>query len=353
MRKTTLMLAAAAASGILALTSASRGASVLTENFTTGDVTDGGLWSTAAVTNPANVSITEPVGGPLTIGVAPVAPPEGGYIQTTSLNTFNFTQGPMLATVTAPVINGVQQNLAPANGGGSTFTNNAITYLGVDVAGASESANGGYTGASRLDTGIDRAYIAVNAANSIEFSLQYFDPTVRAGHPTGENEAINYTFNRATDEIPAPAPNIVVTSMFLYLDAADAANGNFWINGGATWENTTTDTFTTDYLEGTTQAFSDVGVVPFNTDPASGDLAYDWTNPANGYYGAGTAVEAQAIYSQFAGGVAGGVEVDDGATNLGNSVSLGQLTVAVPEPASFGLIALGAGLLLRRKRHQA
>ena len=49
MRKTTSMLACAAASSILALTSASRGATALNETFTSGDVTDGGLWSTAAV----------------------------------------------------------------------------------------------------------------------------------------------------------------------------------------------------------------------------------------------------------------------------------------------------------------
>ena len=353
-RKTSLMLACAAAGGIWALTSASavHAASVFTENFNSGDVTDGGIWSTGAETSSSNVSFTEPVGGPLTISVAPVTAPEAGFIQTTSLSTFNFTTSPMLATLTAPA----GQSLSPTNGGDGTFGANAATYLGVDVAGATEStgtAAPSYTGASRVDTGVDKAYVLLNSDNSIQFSLEFFDPTPVAGAPNGKNNFINYTFNRATNEVPAPAANIIVTSMYLYLDAQDAQYGNFWINAGATWENTTTDTFTTDNLEGTVQAQSQAGVVPFNVDPRSGQVAYDDGNKANGYYGNLTPLQDQAIASQFSSGVAGSVEVQDGNTALGNSVNFGQLTVIVPEPASLGLVALGIPMLLRRKRRQA
>jgi hypothetical protein len=345
-RRVALALIGAAA---LASSSASmvRAGVVFTENFNSGDVTDGGIFSTGAITNPANVSFTEPVGGPLTVGISPAASGaiEGAYVQSTSLNIFDFTKGPVLITLNAPVVNGVQTSLAPPNGGdtGIFAPNKSATYLGVNVAGANE---GTYTGASRIDTGVDKAYIAINSFNAIQYSLEYFDPAANA------NAFINYTFNRATNEIAKPAPNIKVTSMFLYFDAADAANGNFWINAGATWLDTNTGISTTNYLEGTTQAFSNVGVVSNNHDPASGMLAYDDGNKANGFFGNLTPAQDQAIFSQFSSGVAGGFELQDGSgdTVPGNSVSFGQLSVVVPEPASLATLAIGAGLFLRRRR---
>ena len=360
-KKLALMLASAvAAGGISALTSVAHGAVPFTEAFNTGDVTDGGLWSTGAITSPANVSFVEPVGGPLVMGVSPSNPvgtQEGAYIQTPSTSVANFTNSGMLATLTATP----GTSLAPQNGGdtGIFAPNKAATYLGVTVAGAAETtgtAAPNYAGATRIDTGVDKAYIAINSFNAIQFSLEYFDPTVVAGSPNGKNNFINYTFNRATDEIPAPAPNIIVTSMFLYLDANDTANGNLWINAGATWLDTNTNISTTDRIEGTTQALSDVGLVTAQTDPSTGQLAYDWGNKAGPYYGAGTTVEDQAIASQFLGGSALGIEVQDGTTDAnanGNSISLGSLVVQVPEPTSLGLVALGAGMLLRRKNRKA
>lgn len=350
-RKTALMLAFATAGSISALTSVSRGTTNFTDNFNTGDVTDGGLFSTGAITNAANVSFTEPVGGPLTITVANVPPTEGGYIQTAAGNAFDFTTAPLYAVLSAPIVNGVQQSLAPANGGGSSFTNNALTYLGVDVAGANE---GTYTGASRVDSGIDKAYVAVNSANGVSFSLEYKNKT-----GPGLNTLINYTLYKSQVAIPS-GPNIAVTSVFLYLDAVDAADGNIWLNFGATWENTTTDTFTTDYLEGgsansSTSYLANLGATG-DTDPISGMTAYDVGNPNGPYYGSPSlnVTQDNMIYSQFSGNTAGAVEVSDpNAAATGNAVEFGQLAVQVPEPASLGLIALGLPALLRRKRRQA
>jgi hypothetical protein len=54
-KKSAVIAGCAVASSILALTAVSRGAVNFTENFSSGDVTDGGLWSTGVVTNPAHV----------------------------------------------------------------------------------------------------------------------------------------------------------------------------------------------------------------------------------------------------------------------------------------------------------
>jgi hypothetical protein len=356
-KKLAVIMACAAAGSISAFTSASRGAQTFTDNFNspTGDITDGGIFSSGSI-NGGAVTVTETaVTGPLTIGVT--GAPEGGYLQSgqSSSSNFDFTKSPMLLTVSAPA----GGSLTPANGGGGVFSNNAETIIGVDLGGngpAETNTIGTYSPASRLDQSSSSTYgkfiLELNPGNALQETFNFWDPTVaHGGAVTSFNDNMGYQH----DAIPT-GTNIEVTSMFLYLDATDAPDGNLWYNVGATWLDTNTGISTTDWYQGPAGTYpltSDLNAGA-NADPATGFPAYNVGNKGGNNGGNLTLQQDEAISQEFAGDTSAAIEVQDAqAAATSNSVQFGSLTVAVPEPTSLSLVGLGAAALLRRKKRHA
>ena len=358
-KKMAVIMACAAASSVSAFTSASRGAQTFTDNFNspTGDITDGGIFSSGSI-NGGAVTVTEvPVTGPLTIGVT--GAPEGGYLQSgqSSSNIFDFTKSPMLLTVTAPA----GGSLTPPNGGGGVFSNNAETIIGVDLGGngpAETNTIGTYYPASRLDQSSSATYgkfiLELNPGNALQETFNFWDPTVpHGGAVTSFNDNMGYQH----DAIPT-GTNIEVTSMFLYLDATDVADGNLYYNVGATWIDTNNPSagVTTDWYQGPTGTYpltSDLNAGA-HTDPITGFPAYNVGNQGGNNGGNLTALQDQAIAAEFGGDTSAAIEVQDAqSVATANAVPFGQLSVAVPEPTSLSLVGLGAAALLRRKRKHA
>jgi len=330
------MFALVGAAG-LALSAASvvRAATTFTENFNSGDVTDGGVWSTGVVSNPSNVSFTEPVGGPLTIGVSGAAAgtTEGGYIQTTSQSTCNPITSPLLMTVTAPVVNNVQQSLLPS---ANTNFNSAETMLGVAAPG------------QRLDSGPARAYVYLNGGGNLQFSLEFFDPTKT---PTPGNNFVNQGVFGSP--LPTITPTTAITSMWIYLDGspqgqpAGATYSSFWIDFGLTYVDTSTNSTGSFDWAVDKQHYA---ANPY-TDPATGKRALNITSHSP-YFASYSDAQIQSMMSEFATGAVGELEVLANSNNgsAGNTVSFGQLSVVTPEPASLSVLAIAGAALLRRRR---
>lgn len=334
-KKMALLVACAAGSAIGSFTTAVR-AGTFVDDFTSGSVTAFGsnpnFWSTGTYQNPTTgATITESVGGPLTLGydyTGAGSPPaqDGSYIYGPLEQEFNPFAQPLLLTMTAPA----GGNLIPS--ADNIDADTAYTYL---------SVNG--NGQQRSDYGSSRITLILGNTGDLQFVIK--DSTnAGSGGATTYSVTNRYYASTPTESTTGDTDNIIVSSIYLYVDGTNYASGVLNIDFGETYYNTTTGTtgtysFDNTYLKLPTGTYFDLG-------PAAGSAG-----------GNKTQTQLDNVEAGFVNGGSVGMEVMNTPSNYNEeeSVPVIQLTdinppPPVPEPASLGIAAVGAGLLLRRRR---
>jgi MYXO-CTERM domain-containing protein len=295
-------LTCAALSGLSFMTSVSRAAFTDTFNGSSSDqYFAGGFWSTGSYVAGDGSVISDPVGGPLTLSYPQTTSQGGPYMDGTVSEEFNFFEHPLMLTVTGP-------NLIP---GTDHSAANADTYMGVGGNVSFRDDNGANTVVLGLNSqNVPILVIRDSTGHSI-YSYSLFAPPNTTFFPQGSDVS-----------------DIDVTSMFFYVDGTHASSGHLYVNFGETWTNTQTDatgSYTMENRLGLNSPF-DVGTFP--------------------------GVTVTGLSAGYPNGAAPSLEVLNAVTNLnGNeAVSFTQITDAVPEPVSGGLLVVGLGLLAGWRR---
>jgi hypothetical protein len=297
-RKLSVMLACAAAGVASSLTTSAKAQNTFVDNFNNGNPLNSdtipGFFSSANYSAGDASFVTEPVGGPLTLGYNGAAGTQGGpFLYSNVSNAFNIEQAPVTITMNAAP----GGNLIPTF---DTFTHDtADTYISL----------GGNLG--RADQGTYR--FTFELSNDGEPQIIIRDGTGTGIYhyavytPTGESQYMPEG-NPGSGNTNPVGPGVDVTSMFMYVDATNIATGNIYLNFGETWVNTNTSprsygTYTYDEELGLT-TFEDVGQTT-EVAPSDADIANGFAN--------GSSLE---------------VEVENGGNNFtsNEAVPVGQIT---------------------------
>ena len=295
-KKTAVMLACAAAGAISGLGSSVNAQQTFSDNFNNGSFANSdtipNFFSSEVYQAADGAFITEPVGGPLTMGMTMPPGTQGGPSMYGPIsNEFNVTTGAVSLTLTAAPGGNLMPNFD------SLTSQSAETFISL----------GGTQG--RADNGAWRFTLGVSNDNIPQI-------VVRDGTDSGiyhysvfpSNASYMPEENPGSGATNPVSPGFDVTQMFIYVDGSQAAAGHWFLNFGETW----LDTRTTPYTYGT----------------YTFDERLNITSPFDLGTNATFAGEISSFTSAFAGGSSPIMEVLNGGTNFnaGEAVPMGQLT---------------------------
>jgi autotransporter-associated beta strand protein len=286
-KKMVAAIACATASVTMSLLSTSK-AGTFVDNFDNGSVTNSdtipNYWTTGFYQSQDGATVTEPVGGPLTLAMNGGVNQQGGPNMYTPLsNEFNFFTAPLSLTLTAAP----GGNLIPGTDYTPGTPFQATTLMGV---------MGGNPG-SRLDTGNNRIVFEVSGSNIPMFFIKdQFGTT---------------TYNVGNFGLPSGA-GVVVTQMYLYLDGTQEANDSFYLNFG--------ESYTNNGVPGTYTFANQLNL------PTAWNLGS--YGPGNNSGGNRSQASLDAIKNGYPNGFANGLEVLNSQSNFyaGENVAIDQET---------------------------
>ena len=233
MRKKMVVMFACATAGVIpSLPSASRAGSFV-DNFNNGNYANSdtipNFWTFNNYNaGDPNSTVTEPLGGPLTLAYSGAPGTQGGPTLVSNLGTeFNpFAPGatPIQVTLTAAPGGNLIPNYDTSSAGV------AETYISLNGTTGRADNDGAARITMQLDNENEMTLAIKNSANATDWNYTIFNPAGTSPLPEGTNIG-----------------NIKVTSMFMYVDGSQESTDHLYLNFGETWLNTTngaTSTYT-------------------------------------------------------------------------------------------------------------
>ena len=291
-KKMSMVLAVAAASAASGLCSGAK-AQTFIDGFNNGNPLSYGtisnFFTTGQYVGGEASSITEPVGGPLTLNYSsPGYTYQGGpWMVSTVSNEFNFQTAPVGITLTAAPGASLIPNYS------TDSSQDAETLISLSPSLGRPDA-GSYGGDYRITLQVSNDNVPEIVVRDQNGVSQYNDDIY-----IGTNQ-----FGIPVSEMPqglSIGTTLQVTSMFMYVDGTQEAGGHLLINFGETWFNTSTDqSGNYSYVDQlNTNGPNDIGPNTANTGGSIGTTLVpqylaNWT-------GSSIQSEAEKGYSDFTG----------------------------------------------------